>query len=210
MALSCPWRWGSRPWRWGAISTSCQRGLHINLRKLECSSLLTQCPPSLQELFGSGFIGIGDRGTKGFGVSPGSLDWVVPFPHFPSAYGETEAHRGYAAASRSWPGSRTGAGTQVALCPVCHCWLRFPTHLPTQPPQYRVLSANWRAVEASIRWNEKSLLVTDHILDITRSRWDVPRSQKLDWTGGPMGDGAAGSLDSGVCLSTQGHTVFSW
>lgn len=40
-------------------------GPQINLGKLECSSLLTQRPPLFQEVFGPGFVGMGDRSTKG-------------------------------------------------------------------------------------------------------------------------------------------------
>lgn len=50
--------------------------------------------------------------------------------------------------------------------------------------------------------------MTDHILDISRSCWAIPRSQRPEWTEGLVGDGALGSQGFLIGPSTQGHTTF--
>lgn len=99
---------------------------------------------------------------------------------------------------------------RVALRPACHAWpTRLLSHPPARPPQLWVASAKYSLGDSrSPCWSKKSLLVTDHVLDTSRSRWAVSGSQRLSGLGVPweMGLPGSGAPSSAPTLGVTLHS----
>lgn len=134
-----------------------------------------------------------DRETEAprAGVSPRSGHWaactlvVLVLMGKLRRRGAEQLAQGHGAWSRA-----PGGGTQGAWCPACHAQPRCPAHLPARTEH----SLGGGSRGPPISWSEKSLLMTDHFLDISRNLWAVSQSRRPEWAGGPVGDCALGSV----------------